>query len=47
MSFFVAKNIIKNKNMFKGIFIDEAESFSENEIDDLLPNSLRRTNQKQ
>lgn len=28
-----AKNIIKNKNMFKGIFIDEAESFSENEIE--------------
>lgn len=27
-----AKNIIKNKNMFKGIFIDEAESFSEDEI---------------
>ena len=28
-----ARNIIKNKNMFKGIFIDEAESFSENEIE--------------
>ncbi|WP_296644893.1 UvrD-helicase domain-containing protein [Romboutsia sp. 13368] len=27
-----ARNIIKNKNMFKGIFIDEAEGFSENEI---------------
>ena len=27
-----AKNIIKNKNMFKGIFIDEAEGFSEDEI---------------
>lgn len=28
-----AKNTIKNKNMFKGIFIDEAESFSKDEID--------------
>ena len=28
-----AKNIIKNKNMFKGIFIDEVESFSNNEIE--------------
>ncbi len=28
-----ARNIIKNKNMFKGIFIDEAESFSKDEID--------------
>lgn len=28
-----ARNIIKNKNMFKGIFIDEAESFSKDEIE--------------
>lgn len=28
-----AQNIIKNKNMFKAIFIDEAESFLEYEID--------------
>lgn len=28
-----ARNIIKNKNMFKGIFIDEAESFSKHEIE--------------
>ena len=28
-----AKNIIKTKSMFKGIFIDEAESFSANEVD--------------
>ncbi|MEG1312621.1 MAG: AAA family ATPase, partial [Romboutsia sp.] len=28
-----AQNIIKNKNMFKGIFIDEAESFSKTNID--------------
>ena len=28
-----AKNIIKTKTIFKGIFIDEAESFSINEID--------------
>ncbi|SCH05194.1 UvrD-helicase domain-containing protein [Romboutsia sp. 1001713B170207_170306_H8] len=28
-----AKNIIKNKNMFKGIFIDEVESFSNNEVE--------------
>ena len=28
-----ARNVIKNKNMFKGIFIDEAESFSNSEID--------------
>lgn len=28
-----AKNIIKIKSMFKGIFIDEAESFSTNELD--------------
>ena len=28
-----AKNIIKTKSMFKGIFIDEAESFSTNELD--------------
>lgn len=28
-----AKNIIKNKHMFKGIFIDEAESFSKEELD--------------
>lgn len=28
-----AKNIIKNKNMFKGIFIDEVESFSNIEIE--------------
>lgn len=27
-----AKNVIKNKNMFKGIFIDEAELFKEDEI---------------
>lgn len=27
-----AKNIIKNKNMFKGIFIDESESFTNDEI---------------
>lgn len=27
-----ARNIIKNKNMFKGIFIDEAESFCNDEI---------------
>ncbi|MGL5316447.1 MAG: UvrD-helicase domain-containing protein [Peptostreptococcaceae bacterium] len=27
-----ARNIIKNKNMFKGIFIDEAEVFSNDEI---------------
>ena len=29
-----ARNIIKNKNMFKGIFIDEAESFKVEEIDE-------------
>lgn len=28
-----ARNIIKNKNMFKGIFIDEVESFSKDEIE--------------
>ncbi|MBC5996247.1 DNA helicase [Romboutsia ilealis] len=28
-----AKNIIKTKSMFKGIFIDEVESFSVNEVD--------------
>ena len=28
-----ARNVIKNKNMFKGIFIDEAESFKEEEIE--------------
>ena len=28
-----AKNIIKTKSMFKGIFIDEVESFSTNELD--------------
>lgn len=28
-----AKNIIKNKHMFKGIFIDEAESFSKTNIE--------------
>jgi hypothetical protein len=28
-----AKNSIKNKNMFKGIFVDEAESFTYEEID--------------
>lgn len=28
-----AKNIIKNKSMFKGIFIDEVENFKEDEID--------------
>lgn len=28
-----AKNIIKNKHMFKGIFIDEVESFSKYELD--------------
>lgn len=27
-----AKNIIKNKNMFKGIFIDEVENFNKDEI---------------
>lgn len=27
-----AKNVIKNKRMFKGIFIDEAENFSEDQI---------------
>lgn len=27
-----AKNIIKNKNMFKGIFIDEVENFTKDEI---------------
>ena len=31
-----ARNIIKNKNMFKGIFIDEAESFSNSEIDFII-----------
>ena len=28
-----ARNVIKNKNMFKGIFIDEAESFKVEEIE--------------
>ena len=28
-----ARNVIKNKNMFKGIFIDEAENFKNEEID--------------
>ena len=28
-----AKNVIKNKRMFKGIFIDEAESFTEEQIE--------------
>ena len=28
-----AKNIIKNKNMFKGIFIDEVENFTKDEIE--------------
>lgn len=28
-----ARNIIKNKHMFKGIFIDEYESFSKDEVD--------------
>lgn len=28
-----AKNIIKNKNMFKGIFIDEVESFKSEEVE--------------
>lgn len=28
-----ARNVIKNKNMFKGIFIDEAESFKKEEIE--------------
>ena len=31
-----AKNIIKTKSMFKGIFIDEAESFSTNELDFIM-----------
>lgn len=28
-----ARNVIKNKNMFKGIFIDECESFSKDEVE--------------
>ena len=38
-----ARNVIKNKNMFKGIFIDEAESFKVEEIE-FISEFLYKTN---